>query len=168
MALFDFLKAPSTTAGADTDSVRRIVDSLDQMDPERARYLASFAYILSRVARADLKVSADETRAMERIVCEHSGLDQQQAILVVQIAKNQNLLFGGTEDFLVTREFNKLASREQKLSLLHCLYSVAASEQHVSVVEDNEIRRIASELGLEHHEVIAVRSRFRDDLSVFK
>ena len=50
-------------------------------------------------------VSPDETRSMERIVMERGGLAEEQAILVVQIAKSQHAIFGGTEDYLVTREF---------------------------------------------------------------
>jgi uncharacterized tellurite resistance protein B-like protein len=170
VGVFDWLRSSGDLrpAAAETDTVRKIVDSLEALDPDRARYLAAFAYVLSRVARADLKVSHEEARAMEHLVAEHGGLTEEQAILVVQIARHQNLLFGATEDFLVTREFNRITDREQKLQLLDCLYAVAAAEHHISVVEDNEIRKVASELALEHHEVIAVRSRYRDRLAVFQ
>ena len=33
---------------ADTKTVRDIVEQLDHMEPERAKYVAAFAYILSR------------------------------------------------------------------------------------------------------------------------
>jgi uncharacterized tellurite resistance protein B-like protein len=46
---------------AETETVRRIVDRLDHLEPERARFVAAFAYVLSRVAHADLKISEDET-----------------------------------------------------------------------------------------------------------
>jgi uncharacterized tellurite resistance protein B-like protein len=169
VGLFDFLKSgPSPASSAETDTVRRIVDSLDRLEPDRARYLASFAYVLSRVARADLKVSADETHAMERIIVEHGGLTKDQAIIVVEIAKHQNLFFGGTEDFLVTREFNRIATQEEKMTLLDCLFAVAASEAMVSVAEENEIRKIVGELGLSHPDYITVRSRYRDRLAVMQ
>lgn len=172
MPLFDLFGSskfpPGGGPGAETDTVRKIVEALDRLEPELARRLAAFAYVLSRVARADLKVTPEETRAMERIVAEHGGLTEDQAIIVVQIAKHQNLLFGGTEDFLVTREFNKNSTREQKLALLDCLFSVAAAEDLISTTEDNEIRQIAKELGLSHQEFISVRSRYRDHLSFLK
>lgn len=158
----------TAAAGAETESVRRIVEALEQLDPQEARYLAAFAYVLGRVARADLKVSPEETRQMERIVIERGGLPEPEAILAVQIAKAQNRLFGATENFVVTREFNQIASREQKLALLDCLYEVAAAEEAVSVVEDNEIRQIASELRLSHDDYIAVRLKHRDRLSILK
>jgi uncharacterized tellurite resistance protein B-like protein len=157
-----------TPAAPETDSVRKITEALDRLDAERARYIAAFAYVLSRVARADLRISETETRAMERIVAEFSGLPEEQAIIVVQIAKTQNKLFGATEDFLVTREFNKIATRDQKLALLDCLFAVAAAEDLVSFEEDNEIRQIASELQLEHRDFIAVRSKYRDQLSILR
>ncbi len=171
MALFDrfgFKKPEEARTAAQTDTVRKIIEALDRLDPDRARYLAAFAYLLSRVARADLKVTPEETRAMERIVAGHGGIPEEQAIIVVQIAKHQNLLFGGTENFLVTREFNKITTTEQKLELLDCLYAVAASEDMISVAEDEEIRQIASELGLSHRDFIAVRSRHRRELKVLR
>jgi uncharacterized tellurite resistance protein B-like protein len=172
LSIWDFLglagKPPQTSTPGQTETVRKIVDALDRLEPERARFIAAFAYILSRVAGADLKISPAETRAMERIVMEHAGLPEEQAIMVVQMARHQNLLFGGTENFLVTREFNKIATREQKLALLDCLYAVAAAEGLVSNVEDNEIRQIASELRLEHSDFIAVRLRYRDQISLLR
>ena len=135
------------------------------MEPEQARFVAGFAYILSRVARADLKISEAETRAMERIVAEQGGISEAQAVVAVQIAKSQNLLFGGTENFLVTREFSRTASSGQKLALLDCLFAVAAAEGRISAKEDNEIRQISNELGLDHRDFIAVRTGHRDQLA---
>ena len=42
----------STTAG-ETETVRRIVGRLEALPPERARLVASAAYILARAAHAD-------------------------------------------------------------------------------------------------------------------
>ena len=169
MGFFDFFRSQPAPANApETETVRKIVDSLEHMDVDKARYLAAFAYILSRVARADLSISPEEARLIEEQVKEHGGLTEDQAILVAQIARHQQLLFGATEDFLVTREFNRIADRDDKLRLLDCLYAVAAAEHSISAVEDNEIRKIASELRLEHHEIIGVRSRYRDRLAVLR
>ncbi len=148
---------PSTSH---TESVRRIVGRLEQLEPERARFVAAFAYILGRVAHADLEISQAESRAMEALVQEHGGLAEDQALLVVEIAKSQNRLFGGTENFLVTREFREIASREERLQLLDCLFAVSAADDAVSIVEEEQVRRIASELGLTHQEYVEVRARY--------
>jgi len=161
-------KAAGKRASSETETVRKIVSALDRMDPGKARYTAAFAFILSRVARADLNISPEETQEMERLVVEGSGLPEEQAILVVQMAKTQEVLFGGTENFLVTREFNDIASREQKLALLHCLYAVAAADQSISTVEDNEISEIANELMLSHEDLVAARYPYREFLAVLK
>ena len=170
MSLLRFLglagDAPSSSA--DTQTVRKIVASLDAMEPERARYIAAFASLLCRVARTDLHVGAEEAAAMERIVMERGGLTEEQALVVLQIAKSQEALFGSTENFLVTREFNKIASREQKLALLDCLFAVSAADDSISTVEDNEIVRICAELQLPREEVVTARGRYRDYLAVLK
>ncbi len=170
MSILKFLKLDPGQArsSAETETVRKIAGALDQLEPERAKFIAAFAYLLSRVARADLVVTPEDTAAMERLVMEQGGLPEEQAVLVVQMAKTQNMLFGGTENYLVTREFNKIASPEQKLALLHCLFGVSAADNSISTVEDNEVSLIADELRIEHRDFIAVRSKFRDYLAVLK
>ena len=93
----------TNTPGAE-DSIRKIVDELDKINTEKAKFIACFAYLLSRIARADLNISPEETYTMEKIIQEQSGLPPEQAIVVVQMAKAQNLIFGGTENYLVARE----------------------------------------------------------------
>ena len=167
-ALLDKFRSHAVADTGQTETVRKIVSELDAMDPQRAKYIAAFAYVLSRVARADMNISTVETRKMEQLVVGLSGLPQEQAILVVQIAKSQATLFGGTENFLVTGEFNKMASQEEKLSLLNCLFAVAAADDSISGVEDREIRLIANELQLTHADFINARSAYRQYLDVLK
>jgi uncharacterized tellurite resistance protein B-like protein len=174
MSILEFLGLRPTggrsesSESAETETVRKIVDRLDHLEPDRARFLAAFAYILSRVAHADLEISADETRAMERIVAERGQLPAELAVIVVQMAKTQNLLFGGTENYLVTREMNRIASKDQKVALLDCLFAVSAADESITTIEDNVMRQIATELRLEHRDFITVRARYRDRLAVLK
>ena len=130
--------------------------------------MAAFAYILGRVAHADLVISKDETRAMEEILVKLGELTPDLAIIVVQMAKSQNLLFGGTENYLVTREFKKMSTPQQRKNLLRSLFAVSSSDDSISVVEDNEIRQVSRELGITHSEFIAIRSSVREYLSVLR
>jgi len=159
---------PGAAPTAESESVREIIRTLDRLEPDKARFLAAFAYILGRVARADLVISEAESGEMERLLVQQGGLAPEQAILVVQMAKSQHELFGGTENYLVTREFNRIATQDQKLALLQCLFSVSASDEWISLVEDNEIRRIASELKITHADYIKSRSAWRDQLAILK
>src|SRR5215813_12477150 len=171
MSILKFLglsiEQPNTST-AQTETVRKIVQKLDQLPEQQARYIAAFAFLLSRAARADLQIGADETAVMERIVVEQGGLPEELAVVVVQMAKTQNQLFGGTENYLVTREIERLATREQKLALLDCLFAVTAADENITSEEDNVVKQIASELKLSHDEYITARSRFREYLAVLK
>lgn len=170
MSLLEWLtgrqKAPAGVSEVET--VRRIARELGELPPERARYIACFAYLLGRVAFADLEFSEAETAAMEGIVSDTTGLPPEQAVLAVQMAKTHNQLFGGTDNFLVTREFDRIATPEQKRALLECLYAVSAADRSISAEEDMEIRRIASELKLHHRDFIAVRARYAEHLELLK
>lgn len=155
----------SRGSAADTETVRKIAAELDQLEPARARYIAAFAYLLSRVANANSQISPAETATMEQIVLRKSGLPEVQAVMIVQMAKTQNVLLGGTENFLVTREFSKIASRPQKLALLEALFAVSAADLSVSSIEETTIRKIASELGLEHTDYVTAKAEYRDLLA---
>jgi uncharacterized tellurite resistance protein B-like protein len=150
------------------ESLAAIEEALAHLDPRQARYLAGFAYILSRVAGADHEISEEESAVMERLVAERGNLAAADASLVVQIAKTQTQRHRGTQDFLVTRAFSGIATREQKLALLDCLFAVSSSDQSIRTLEDNEIRRIASELNLEHQDFIRVRSAHTHHLEVLR
>ena len=102
--------------------LRELVDALDRLEPDRARHLARFAYLLGRVAHADRRVSPEETRDMEALVVEEGRISTEQAMLVVSLAKSSNLLFGGTADFIVAQEFSEAATYEEKLALARCLF----------------------------------------------
>ena len=171
MGILDFFRGAQRqprTVSADSDTIRRISAAIDQLSSERARYIAAFAFVLGRVANADLEISSEEVAEMERIVERVGGIPEDQAALVVQIAKAQHKLFGATENFAVTREFNRLSTHAQKKALLHCLYAVSSSDHSISVREDNEIRVICKELHLDHSEFIAVRSVYKEHLSVLQ
>ena len=80
---------------------------------------------------------------METLVHDQGQLSHDQAAVVVQLAKSSNLLFGGTANFLVAREFAALASYEQKIALMRCLFAVSAADDTISTAEESEIHRIA-------------------------
>jgi uncharacterized tellurite resistance protein B-like protein len=146
-----------TAEKQDFAPLRETLEALDHLEPNKARYLATFAYLLGRVADADQNVSAEETRAMEAIVREQGQLSQDQAMVVVQLAKTSNLMFGGTANFLVAREFSVLATDDEKLALMRCLFALAATDEAISTAEESEIHRIANELRINHADLVALR-----------
>ena len=156
----------SDDAADEVGGLEEIEQALTNLDPIRARFIACFAYILGRVARADHQVTADESAKMERLIVERAGLPETQAALVVKIATAHGIRHGGTEDFLVTREFARIADRNQRLALLECLFELSSADRSIVTLEDNEVRRIASELKLEHADFITVRAAYLQHLKV--
>ena len=144
--------------------LRQTLDALDHLEPDRARVLAAFAYLLGRVAHANQHVSPEETRAMEALVHEQGALTEDQAMVVVQLAKSSNLLFGGSANFHVARQFAELATYDEKLALMRCLFAVAATDDAISMTEEGEIHRIANELRIERKDLVALRLTHRRHL----
>jgi len=101
---------------------------------------------------------------MEGLVQEQGALTQDQAMLVVQLAKSSNLLFGGSANFLVARQFEDLATYDEKLALMRCLFAVAATDDAISMSEEGEIHRIANELRIEQKDLVALRLSHRRHL----
>lgn len=137
--------------------LRETLDALEHLEPERARYVAAFAYLLGRLAHADQHVSPEETRAMEALVQKEGDLSADQAALVVQLARRSNLLFGGTANFVVAREFADLATYDQKLALMRCLFALSTTDSSISTAEESELHRMAKELRIDHPDLMALR-----------
>ena len=166
MSLRRWLGLPDATDDPASGGVDEIERALSGLEPAKARFIACFAYILGRVARADHRITTAESSEMERLVAERTGLSAAQAALVVRLASAHGALHGGTEDFLVTREFARIADREQRLALLECLFELSSSDRSIVTLEDNEVRRIASELKLEHADFIQARAAYLQHLKV--
>lgn len=161
-------KPQTRSRPAQPQAIARIVGAMQELDPQQARFIASFAYVLSRVARVDQDVSEAETQKMQQIVVRLGHLPAAEAALVVEVAQHQAELFGFSEDFSVTQEFRESATPAQREDLLDCLFAVSAADDSVSVAEEEQIREIATELGFSHGDYIAARSAYSDKREVLK
>jgi tellurite resistance protein len=158
------LDAASTAAG-DTATVRRIASRLERLPVEQARLVASAAYTLARAAQADLEISPEETAAIEMELQAHESLDEPTAVLVTEMAKLQARTVGGTEDFIVTREFAALATDDQKIDVLRACFAVSAASGSISAEETAVLNQIANELSVEPDVLNSIRNEFRDRMS---
>jgi uncharacterized tellurite resistance protein B-like protein len=147
------------------ESMRRIATELEDLEPERARHLAAFAYILARVAHADMKVDASEVAEMERVLVSQGELPETAARLAVQIAVHQAVATGATDDYLVTREFRRMTEKPERVRLMRCLLAVAAADDRIDSEETNELLAIGEELGFTRPEVFGLRLEYRDKLA---
>jgi uncharacterized tellurite resistance protein B-like protein len=168
LEILGFRRGEPREGTGQTETVRKIVRELEALPPEIARYVAAFAFILARVAHADLEISVEETHRMEQILQALGHLSAEQASLAVRLAKAQHHVAGGTESFLVTREFREIATREQCRELLDCLFAVSAADDSISGVEEGQIRQIASELGFSLGELSTIRAGYAGKREILK
>jgi len=150
------------------DAVRELASKLDELSPDEARRLASFALVLARAARADMRIEPEEISAIASIVESETGLAADRAALVAEMAAHRNQLLGAGQDYLATREYAQLSTRDQRLRLLRCLFAVTAADDSISLAEEEELRQVASELGLELADYTSIRSEFRDKREVMR
>jgi uncharacterized tellurite resistance protein B-like protein len=120
---------------------------------------------MSRAAAADFHISDEESALMERFAIQFGGLDEAQAVLVIQMAKLQARVHGATEDFVVTREFRDISTMEQRVALLRCCFAIGAEDGTITAEEASTVNEIARELDVERDVVNAVRSEFHEQLS---
>jgi len=153
---------------SDTDTVRRIVRELEALPRDRARFLAAFAYVLTRAAASDLDIADVEMAAIERLIGEYGALPPAQAVLVAEMARTQSLLHGGTEDYLVTRQFKELSTQDERVALLRCCYLVGAADDTITSVESDLLQQIARELDIDRDAINKIRAEFAPKLAAIK
>lgn len=160
--------APAPSPEAETATVRKIVARLEALPPDRARLLAGAAYVVTRAANADLEITDEEAAVVERALVERTGISEAEAVIVVEVARQQARLFGSTEDYLVTREFKRVSTPEQRLGVMRACFLVAAANDEISSPESAVLNEIATELEIDPADFDAIRSEHREQLSVIR
>lgn len=150
---------------AELEMVRAIIARIDDLPPDRARFVACAAYVIARAASADMHVSEEASRYMEQALVKQTGLDPAEAALVVETAKLQALATGGTDDYLVTREFRAVSTTEQRLDILRACFAVAAINGSIDAAASFTVDEIALELDLEPPALAKLRGEFADRFS---
>ena len=84
---------------------------------------------------------------------------------MVERGKPQTRLYGGTEDYLVTREFRDSTTEEQRMDVIRACFAVGAADTSISAEESAEINQIGDELGIDRAKVNAIRGEYREQLA---
>jgi uncharacterized membrane protein YebE (DUF533 family) len=158
-------KAFEDATAGETETVRRIVGRLEALPPERARLVASAAYILARAAHADLDITDAETQLIEQQLQERGMLDEPTAVLVAEMARLQARTVGDTEDYVVTREFKAITTHDQRKAMLRACFAIGAENGVITAEEASVINQIARELDLDQDTVNEVRAEYHELLS---
>ena len=161
-------EAPASDTPAQTESVRAILQKLEELPAERARYVAAFAYVLGRAAHADHYLSDVEVQRMKEILMRIGGLSADVAVLAIEVAHHRNEMFGTTDNFVVTREFRDISTVEERRELLDGAFAITAADDSISAVEEAEVRKIAAELGFSDPEYLGLRSKWNNKRDILK
>ncbi len=152
MGLFKFIGKSDSENVAQT-LVRSVSSSLEQLPAGVSRYLATFAFVLGRVAHADRHFSDAETRAMTDLVQVSGSLTAEQAALVVEIAKGQHRLFADQDASRITKQFRKMVAPDDVHKLMHGVLAVATADHQLTDDESAAVRDIGRDLGLPKDEI---------------
>jgi len=160
--------AARVQADPDTAALRRIVAQLESLPAEQRKFVAGFAYILGRVANADMQILPEEVQLMERTVMDVAKLPEAEAVLVVEIALNHTALYGGTDNYVITREFARTVARDELERLLRCAFAVGAADNTINAEESAELDEIGKELGFTDAEIRVFRAEFHDSFGAVR
>lgn len=170
MSLRRFLGLGGGRAGRDDepDSLRAMTARLEAMPPEEARLAAAYAYLLARVAGADLRTDANERDSIVERLTGFAGIARDRAELLADLAIEAADEHGATDHHLVARAFRDMSEPPERIRLLRCLYAVAAADETITTDEDNEVFEIATAIGVGHKDVVAVRAEWRTHLGTLR
>lgn len=170
MSLLRFLGIGKTTAGRDTEpqSLTELKAELDSLPESEARFTAAFAYLLARIAGADLRIDDSETTAIADRLESLAGVTASQSVMLAKSALRAAETYSASDDHLVARAFAELSESNDRIRLLRCLYAVAAADDSISTREDNEIFEVAKAIGVAREDVVALRSEFKSYLGSMK
>ena len=81
------------------------------------------------------------------------------------MAKLQAKTVGGTEDYVVTREFKALADDAQRVAVVRACFAVMAANGTISAEETGTINQIADELDIDEAVLRSIRAEYHDRFS---
>ena len=170
MSLLRFLGLGSKSAGRDSEpaSLVELAAELDSLSEEEARFASAFAYLLARIAGADLRTDDSELAEMARHLERFGGIDEKSSKLLAKSAERVADAYSPSDDHLVARAFRDMTEEPERIRLLRCLYAVAAADDTISTREDNEIFEVANSIGVDREKVVALRSEFKNYLGTLK
>ncbi|HEY70030.1 MAG TPA: hypothetical protein G4O08_05535 [Anaerolineae bacterium] len=119
---------------------------------EDLRKLSLAGGLMARVAHVDRHTSEGEFEAMVEAISQGWNLTPREAAYVAEIAVSG--ASAEVDNFRLTREFFTCTTPEERLQLIHVLFSVASADGDLSFAETEEIRTIAIGFKLTHRQFI--------------
>ena len=138
------------------DAIRGCLDALSGLDPKTVARLEALAFVLARVADADRMLREAERRRMEEILRDHAALPPDQAVLVVEMARQRRRMADCGRAYGVSRDLRLAADPEQRRHVVSALVAVARADGSICDPERRIIVQLAGELGLSRDDVAEI------------
>ena len=130
--------------------------------------IACIAGLLARVAYVDFDIDTREVYSMKNILKEWTNLPEKDIDAIVHLAIDEIKDLAGLENHKYCHPLNDILNNDQKYDLLKALFAIAASDEEVEQVENEEIRIICRGLRLQHNYYVSARATVLEKLGVLK
>jgi uncharacterized tellurite resistance protein B-like protein len=129
------------------DHIRSAAAQLQALPAAEMEILEALAFVLSRVADADQRITDDEVRRMELALADHARLSAPQAVLAVEIARHRKRVADVGRAYRESRSLRRALDAGQRTRLLELLFEVASADGEITDCEAAEILQVAVEMG---------------------
>ncbi len=136
----------------DPSVLRITIRRLERLDPDTVDAAGTLAFLLCRVADSDHRVSTEESACIEGILASLEHIEEDQAVLLSEIAKHRERLADCASAYRISRALRERSSPRELATLLDQLVRVAAADGRITLEEAGVVRQIASELGFTRDE----------------
>tara|TARA_B100001971_G_scaffold202660_1_gene216680 strand:- start:348 stop:797 length:450 start_codon:yes stop_codon:yes gene_type:complete len=144
--------------------IDRILSLFKEHEPEKDEYDISLACaaLLAEVMHADHTLEKEEAEALRTVLRKlfpitADEVDTLLAQAAAQVQKSNDL-------FQFTKIINEQFSADEKVRLVHGLWTVAYSDSELDKYEEHMIRKVADLLYVPHSDFIRARNEARDGL----
>lgn len=144
----------------------RLPASLSNLEPGKRRHIEEMVILgvlLGSVAHADGNFSREEEQATVRILTRRGSISKEEAALVIAAARESKDARPDIQGF--TREVAKKPYKE-RLEVMDLLFLVALSDQNLSHVEMESVRKIAGLLWITHKDFIKSKLRAKEKSAI--
>ncbi len=140
------------------DLLQQIRNLLPTLPPEETLKIYCFSGLLARIAYNDLIITNQEKQQMQQLLQTWYNLTPDTAQKIVQLTIDHLKTLAGLDNHRYCSPLIELLSEEQRYNMIVALFQVARSDGQLSSSEQEEIRGIATALGLPHRHFVAARS----------
>lgn len=121
------------------------------------------ATLLLEVSRSDGEIHQDELEEITRSLANFFSLDDQSLANLLHEAQNKSASL--TSYYELTSKLNKQLGHDQKMGIIELAWRVALCDDRLDSYENHLIRKVASLMYVERHDIVRAKQRAQDSLA---